>query len=427
MNKIKIIVTMALTLIIVALLLIGCSGDNEAGNADGTDNQNAQMSNDEKKIMADLEAYGNIDLSGTSGEIVSLKIEKRQTDKDAGVDTVWCTARTENTQYSYEKKLTLKYNLYDVGGWILDNVSVNDRSDWIIEPIGGASEEDIINSLNGITITADNEYWGFADNNIKNLVIDKQETDLETRIDVVTVTLTIDDEVEEAVGQLVLTYKFNRQWELDTVSGNDSFTASTKPGAALNITTEMLIDTLSEQTFEYGVGETQNITVTKNAISDFIIESQEFSDRGRTAKYLCSFTLTKPHAEFAVEATVLYSYRGEWTQALDSVTAKCTSVELSGVWTGTMYSKACELNITDSSADGAISGIFTYYDGEGSYYVSGKIDLNTLIINLAAGDEIKVGVNSFGNAYGTSDIDARLSVDDSAISGNARKSFTVTK
>ncbi len=57
-----------------------------------------------------------------------------------------------------------------------------------------------------MNLTVDNEIWYVSEDNIKSISVDNHETDLEAETDQVTVSLTVDDLVEEAEGQLVIDY-----------------------------------------------------------------------------------------------------------------------------------------------------------------------------------------------------------------------------
>lgn len=381
---------------------------------------------DEEQIKSDLESNLQADYFAENEKVVEVKIDKRQTEKGTKQDTVWCTIQTEDERCAYEKSLVLTYTLYDDGGWMLDNVSVNDRSEWSITPITGASNEEISASLNGINVVVDNENWQVTSNTIKSISIDKQETDLEAKTDVVTLSLTIDDLVEEASGQLVINYIFDDKWVIDSVSGNENFTAVLKSGLAINLTEENLFDAIAGQSFTYG---TQEIVINKNEVSDVVIESQKASSKGTIRQYYCSCTLTKSHAVFALEIEISYRYSEEWNIQPISITADCASVEISGNWSGTnTYGRICELNIVEMDADGNISG--TYSDkGDSnhagySYYVTGQIDRNTLEIILEAGDMI--GEKPY-KMFEPSNIMGGLNVDDSSIKGYADLMFTVVQ
>lgn len=383
---------------------------------------------DEQQIQTDLEAYKNEDYFNENEKIIEIKIDKRKTKKDEKLDAVWCTVQTEDERCAYEKKFVLTYSLYDEGGWMLDNVSVNDKREWVITPVVGVSRDEISESLNGISITVDDEIWQVTQDKIEIISVDKQETDLEAGTDVVTVTIAVDDLVEKANGQLSINYTFYNKWIIDSISGNEDFTASVKPGLEFNITEETLYNAVSGESFPYGVGDVmQTIIINKDELSDLVIENHESLLKGTMQKYLCKCILKKPHAEFTLNIEAQYYYLVTWDLQSTSVGAECISVKVDGNWVGTMFGQTCELNITETDQDGAITGTFTHYDGAESYYVSGKIYRDTLYIELEAGDEIIAGVKIGGTPYGTSDIKAQLNVDDSTISGMARHNFVVAQ
>lgn len=406
----------------VSMLLTSC-GNRVAGKS---------------QIKTDLEAYTETIFSTENEQIVEVNIDKRETKKKEKSDMVWCTVKTEDEKCSYEKNLVLTYNLYDKDGWILDNVSVNSRSEWNIMPLIGADNDEIISSLNGVNVTADNELWYIKKDNIKNISVDKHETDLEAETDIVTVTLTIDDLVEEASGQLVISYTFNNgNWIMDSLSGNENFAAATKSGFALNVTEETLINELDGKTFKYGMtaNDSQTITINKSEISDFSIERQESSSKGTDQNYYCECILKKPHAEFALSMEVHYSYSEEWNLQSISTTANCTSMNVEGEWTGTYRRVAgggsAVINISAVDDNGLLIGTFKYtpnrvdrYSQPGSYNITGEMNLATMYIHFTAGEWVDYpGKNSL--EWDSSDISIKLDVDNSIMYGEASDTRTV--
>lgn len=390
---------------------------------------------DEEKIQTDLEAYKQNDFLAADEKITEIVIDKRQTEKDAKVDTVWCGVQTEDARCAYEKDFTLTYSLYDEGGWMLDDVSVNNRSEWVITPLVGVNDDEISTSLIGIDVTINDEIWHVTRENIKSISVDSHETDLETQKDIVTATLIIDDLVEEASGQLIINYNFNHgSWVMDSISGRENFSALNKPGLELNVTENTLLDIINGQSFEYNPQEskmysTQEITINKDEVSDFVIDKQEVSSKGTSVQHFCSCTLTKPYATFTLAIEIPYYYSDEWTIRDISATAECTSVDIVGTWTGTnVYGRNCELDITEMDADGNISGSYSDHGSPNykanSYYVAGKISKDTLEMTLEAGDII--GEKPY-KWFKPSDIRAKLNVDDSSISGSADLQFTLTQ
>ncbi|MCM1263020.1 MAG: hypothetical protein NC313_09905 [Butyrivibrio sp.] len=377
---------------------------------------------DEEKLQTDLASYMQNGVIASNEKITGLAIDKRQTEKDDKTDTVWCSVQTEDERCAYDKDFVLTYTLYDEGGWILDDVSVNSRSEWTIKPLTGASNEEIAESLNGINITANSESWYVTAENIKAMSVNSQETNLENETDVVTVSLTVDDLVEEAKGELVINYIFNNGgWVMDSVSGNGNFTADMKTSAALNVDDTALLNAVIEQTFKYAG---QNISIKKDEISDFTVKSQESSNKGVVQQYICSCTLTKPCATFSLDITVPYYYYSDegWNEDSVDISAECTAVDIVGLWSGTSaIGDYDELNITEMDDNGNISGSYAYkwHYTSYSYYVSGTIKLDTLEIYLEPGDVIEEPRSSWDIA----DIKAALLVEDSEIEGTSSEGY----
>lgn len=391
----------------------------------------------EKRIQEDLISYTGFLDDGE--EIKRVEIEKRQTEKDKKVDTVWGRVTTEDGECSYEKEVVLTYGLYDKGGWILDNVSVNNKKGWSITPLVGIKEDDIPASLKNQSIKVNGEQWSIIP---KEISISQHDTDLESRTDTITARITIEDTVQKATGELTLGYYFEDAWKIKTISGEESFAVSTIEGKELNVTEEKLIEAISGQEYKYGIpenatiyytSELQTVTINKSELSNLVIDDTQITSKGTLQIYTCHCTLSKPHAEFLVDAGLEYYYSdsGGWTLQPTNITLKCTSMALQGEWKGT-YSGVgnkqgqAVLSITDIAADGTITGTYSYtpdtistYSHAGSYYVSGKADLTTMSINLEAGEWINEP--SKKHVFEKHDVSAKLYVDNSLLWGKGQE------
>lgn len=426
---------LAILLISTLLLLTGCS-----------------KVADEKQMQLDLESNTQFDFLEDEEKIEELVIEKRQTDKKQKLDTVWCTITTAKEGISYQKEVILTYGLYDKG-WILDDVSVNDFRQWIQTPLEGIAEDNISASLNGQSITIDGEEWNIMTNNIKNISVDKHDTDLDKKTDIVTATLTLEEEVEEANGKLTINYIFDNGWKIDTVSNSEEFITSIKPEAALEITNEDLIAKVSEQSFVLEAPRTDGIvvhwaseeamhtvTINSSEISNFVINSQESLMKGTRQIYHCQCTLTKPHVVFNLEIEIPWQYHsGEWDIQTINITPQCESLDIVGEWTGTCndapFGGTAVLNISDVDENGFITAVYSYYPSEedsytepGSYHVSGTINMSSLDMNLIAGEWIDKPARHV-YSWTKSDVSGTLCVDEAVIKGTGQNGdpFVITK
>ncbi len=421
----------ALLLVFSLLLFVGC-----------------ESTVDDTRIQNDLESYTRSGLFDEGEEIKTLEITERVTEKDNNLDVVYCTVTTTDANCSYEKELILTYTYDRNNGWVLDYVSVNDSDKWVITPLSGVTEEEISASLHGTDVYVDSEHWETKIDNIASISVEKHDTDIKGKTDTVIVNMTIDDVVQQATGQLIVNYVFDKEWKIESITGNDTFTAQAKPGMELNVTDDTLISALSGETIDYGApkdgwylaSELQTISINEEEISNFVIENHESLDKGTMQRFTCSCTLTKGNAEFTVDAIIQHNYISSegWVLGPITITAECVSVNIEGEWNGTYtgapYSGTAVLSIAGIEADGTITGTYSYtpntiskYSQPGSYKVSGRIDFTTMLISLTAGEWIEKPTSAL--SIEKQDISARLVVEESYIEGVGQCGypFKVTK
>lgn len=394
---------------------------------------------DEKQIKTDLEQYKETDILNDDEKIEEITIDKRQTDEDKKTDIVWCTIITQDSDISYQKEFVLTYNLYDKKKWILDDVDVNDSDEWVKEPLKGIDEETVSLSLNEETVKVDDTDWYIEESEIKELSIDKQDTDIEKKKDTVLVSLTLESPVQRAEGQLEISYHFEDEWEIDSLTEKKAFTSQEIEGTALNATEESLTEELTKNEIKLGNDE-GSISIEKENISNFKIANENTEDKGTLKTFECTATVTNPTAVFQIEANIRYLYSEEEGWTCQPVTIKSTleSLDITGEWKGTYngapYSGEAVLNILSLDENGTITATYSYtpettsgYSQPGSYNVSGKIDFETLHMDLEAGDWIVEPSKTM--SVTKADISAYLYVNDSTIkgTGQAGNVFTVKR
>ncbi|MGM9961665.1 MAG: hypothetical protein ACI319_01215 [Holdemanella porci] len=404
----------------------------------------------EKEIQEDLANYNiNQGLLDQEEIINEIYIDNRDTNKEQRYDKVLCTITTEKDNISYEKKATLLYHKYEKG-WELEDVRVNDSKEWIITPLKGVDVETISHSLISETIEINGETWTIDNEDVSDITIQKQETSLENKTDKVILNLVIDDSVEQATGKVVANYIFDKKWELVSISDDGGFKVETKPEKALNVTENDLLEKLDGQIVKYGETRTdfgeismidnstqQDITVSKEGIIDFKIDSHEIKNKGTEQIYKCSCKMKKNRATFILNIEYSYYYDVDWKMQPLTIELQFDSVDIVGEWTGRYNGISTDgtsvLNIISVDGD-MITGTYSYtpdeiskYKQPGSYTVSGVWDKERMLLNLQAGDWIVKPDRALSTEK--HDINAIYYVEKSKIRGRGQESniFEVTR
>lgn len=365
----------------------------------------------EKQIKQDIMDASSSLVLAENEKVVDIEIKDRKTDKKAKSDQVICIVKTELDNVSYEKGYTLSYHKFD-NGWKMQSIIIGESADWVIKPLKGVNEEQIKNSLTYKTINVDGELWTIEDGEISDIVIKKQDTDLDKGKDKVTIKIKLNGEVEEVEGTIKAEYDFDKKWELKDMEDENDFSSKEKADKALNVNKEDLIAELSGR--EISVGETksdvgngisfidystqQKIKINTDDISEFTINQQTKEEKGKGVTYECSCKLSKADVQYTLQVKYFYYYDGTWNDPSVRITPvlDTDSINLSGTWkgnyTGAGSSGTAELDI--NSEDGInYSGTYTYtsdksYVNSGSYKVEGTFDKDTMQLKLKAGDWI---------------------------------------
>ena len=228
----------------------------------------------EEKIKEDIvnTSSSTENLLSDGEKIVSVEIKDRQTDKKQKYDHVICTVKTEKDNVSYEKEVSMTYYKYD-NGWSMQEINVNDSDNWIVKPLKGVSKEQIIESLESEGVDVDGEWWNIESGEISQIAIKSQDTNLEKGTDKVTVTVNLSGEVENATGTVKAEYKFDKEWELESMKDQNDFKSEENPDKALNMDENGLIQALKG--YVISVGEKKNDI--GNGI--YLLVSVSFCDR----------------------------------------------------------------------------------------------------------------------------------------------------
>lgn len=392
---------------------------------------------DEEQIKQELETNAEFQFLKEGEQIEKIVIEKRQTVNEQKTDTVWCTVVTNDAEVSCQKNVILSYGLYDKTGWILDEIEVEPKEKWIMTPLKGVEESGLSLLLSGQVIVIDEEEWLITQENLLKAEIEKQQTDLEQKIDKLTISLVLDDKLERAEGKVEVLFMFDQKWKYDSIISMDDFAVSMKEEYSLNVSEDDLMEKVIEA--ELPVGETkQTIFVEKEEISDFRIDEHKAESKGSRQIYQCSYKVNKSQVVLEMETAITYTYQdgNGWSGSANKTESKVISADIEGNWVGT-YSASwggkAELNITEVKEDGNVVATYTFTpeinsSSGGSYELSGTWNQESLELLLEAGDWI-VEPEKVRLSNNNDNIKAELNVGKERIEGYAQggSPFKVSK
>ena len=436
----------ALIVAIVVLVLAACAGALYY----------LTMPVEEAVLAADFADFQNLP---EEEKVTSLTINRRETQRFQRSDAVWCDITTETPAVRYDRSYLLSYELTKEG-WKLFAVDNTATSSWDTAPLAGVSVEELQALLVGQPIEADEDFtYTLTDEDVSDVEILSQTTDLNGRTDQVEASITVTDDILAWTVNAQIGCSFDEGWQLDTLE-NAQAAVDFKPGMDFKLTQEDHLEDLYETPIVLGLPEEeeedmmevivagepeeeatdaveetdiiQEVAVTEETISNFSVEETAF--RLEDSKHLvtCTFDLVKDIATLQVEAVMTYGHDGKtWEMEEVDYTATVKEVNLDGDWVGT-YSENAErkpsVKLTFTTAeDGTQKGTFAFSPSEitpvfgtGSYAATAKVDLKTLTVTVTPGEWI-------ANPYfemAVVGLEGTLLIDAGVISDN--ESFSIT-
>lgn len=415
--------------------------------------------------------------SGESGGFFSTHIEvvpdgetfqvaeviKRTTDKKNRIDDIWCKVQTTDEIARYDRYYVMHYRLYDKGGWILDNVSIDENTSWNCVPLKGADDDFLENSLGLKNITFENgeDKWKISSETMKKFSVTDREPDLESKSEKVVVSVQIEDGLQYAIGEIVLFCKFAPSmlgipsWFINSTEISSQFIVSDSPENKLEITNGELISQsgklrLPQNSFNFN-------TLDIGYINDFEILAQKSYEKNTTQVFECKFLLVYPTVTFEANAIYMYYFNNEeWqlheynSNILDLIVV---STNIIGEWIGTMQDfrsvklyyniNPCILRIESVDVDGTVSATFSYTSAASktngqvaSFKMIGKLIHETLRLSLEGVEWIESRISNemedmflFENQqlyYGNGTFDI-MTTHPTRISNNARIKLTLNR
>ena len=409
-------VTIAFIIIIIVLMISACSTTSKS----------------KTDIIKDIQS--NLHETET---VKSITIEKRDTDKAAKEDIVWCSVTTNDTSVERTRHYIVKYRLYTDGGWILADIQTDSSKQISARPIAGVDEVTVRNSLLGKTLNINGDTWDITQDSIYSVGVLSNNTDLKAQTDKVIIELKLFADTMVAEGDLEAYYIFdNNGWKLSHVVQGQNFISEFRTGLGPSFNEKDYLSALISKQMPYSKGNYQQfITSNLDEIIDFKVDSQTTENRGLYYIVNCNYILEKKAVSFSVNAKLIFSYdpNGGWAISSIDYSPRAISLNLLGDWVGTYTANQGDtkliLEIKQQAADGAISAVFNFSAlptnpsvPSGSFKMVGGIDLENLFVVLEATEWIEQPKN-----YRTIGLEGILYVDDNYIQGNKPYKFKVTK
>ena len=163
----------------------------------------------EKEIMADMQEKGVMDVVNVSDvpieEISSLKILKRQTNKERKNDFVYVTVEADTETAHFVCSMKLTYNYYDDQGWVLDEYEPYAEGENSTKPLKGPDNsvvDDFFEVLH-------EHYESLETCKYVTWSVDGMDTDLENGISLITVNASRETNIIKTKENLIFRAEFD--------------------------------------------------------------------------------------------------------------------------------------------------------------------------------------------------------------------------
>lgn len=419
-------------MMLLCMLVGGCGGtekqkdrvqENEVTEQDLDKEIEKDVTRKVKKILDDSEV------------IDTVTILENNMDKKAGNGNVLCKVVSKDEKVSYTRYFVAEVE-YDEEEteWETGKLHEEQRDKWETHPLEGASFKEIKEGLFeysnrfGTCVKSDDGMeWPLYPEYVKSVMVEKQETDVMSDIDVVSMKVFLGAGYIEAEGMIDVTYNYDFEegaWKVASLVQDGEFSGKVAPEAEFDFTEADVFDDimrdLQGQQIVYGTkyigngsvvmvdhSSEQKISVTKSDVSEYTMEGT-IGEYGLSRTFNCSITLKKPTTVLVLKTEVYYYYADGWFKqdypleyTLEVVSVNDLVGKWAGTYNGSPYDGTSALEILELTADGKIVAVYTCKEEERSsqnkqmsYKVSGTIDFSTMFMDLTIEEWIEKPYNS---------------------------------
>ena len=348
--------------------------------------------------------------------VTEFVIDNRETNRLKLSDTVWCSVTLEDGAVHAEQDYVMNYRLTREG-WKLSTVDERNTETWVMAPMAGAPAETVSELLVGQQIEMDDTYsYTLTAEDVANAEVLSQDTDLAAGTDVVTVAVSVVDELVGWTAEAELVLAFADGWTLREFTHSEP-EIEFKPGMEFELTEEDYLDVLAANPMTLGEdtdtvkttvvtdGEAdeekpslaQTVKLSKNSISDLKVLETSFDLEENVQTVVVEFMLDKQVAKLQVEAALSYVFEDGWKIDAVEYIPVVKEVVLDGTWVGVypeLDGRIPGVTMTvGKNADGTDNNVFSFGPSEtnpyfftGKYYVELAVDAETLEVSVNATD-----------------------------------------
>lgn len=357
----------------------------------------------------------------------SVKLTDLDIDREHGSSrkraVIYCRVTADSDGRVWHQAYRLDYIRND-SGWKLVSSEAYEPETWEVSASAGVTVEALRQLLLGREIGIKDISGTISEENLGELVINEQSTDLDAGTDSVKLSYTLKSEIASCTQNAEAALLFDgEKWTLSSLTPEGTATLAFNPGKEFGRSEEDLKTVLYSTPVQLeGEYDTQQVTVDSASLTDFRCVDYAFDWNTGTVNYNCTFRLVKRVASLSVEASITYGYKSYgWDVDSVAYTPVVEKTNLVGTWTGDYYnwwgSPNMTLEVSAQDANDMLTAVCYVGPsasvpdyGNGSYAMVGGIQKDNLTVSLVSGDWIEKN----GDIY-KSDFKAMLWIDEEKI------------
>ena len=328
--------------------------------------------------------------------IKKLDIHETNIDDTKTFSDVRCTVTLESEDVRKVQSYQVKYTKIDDKDWVMDSYYPYNQDLWTVEALKGVGTKTIKNCLYGQKVNVGNLPITLSVQDIEDVRIEKQVTDLKAGKDEVSFSYKIKSKIASATQHAKAVFSFDKdKWILVNMQHDENSSITLNKGFEFKRTNEMVKNDIYKSPIywksRYG---TQTIKTNDGSLRNLKVQPEVFEWKSGLVTQKISFDLVKRVANLHVLADVIYEYTSTgWTVKNIHYKTKVENIALQGKWTG-HYSTwggkpSLNLYINTQDANGMLTATFDFGPSAsapdyktGSYSMVGGIEKETLVVTL---------------------------------------------